>query len=90
MKITYDPAKRDKTLEEQGLDFLRAPEIFASEQYTCQDERKDYGEPRFITVGMLEGRMMVLVWTPRGNTQHIISLRKANEREQARYHIHLG
>jgi uncharacterized DUF497 family protein len=89
MKITYTPAKRDKTLDERGLDFLRAPEVFASEQYTRQDERQDYGEPRFITIGKLDGRMVVLVWTPRGDARHIISLRKANEREQARYQTYL-
>ncbi|MBF0283143.1 MAG: BrnT family toxin [Magnetococcales bacterium] len=90
MKITYDPAKRDKTLAERGLDFLRAPEVFAGEQYTRQDDRRDYGEPRFITMGTLDGRMVALVWTPRGQARHIISLRKANERERIRYQAHLG
>ncbi|MBF0153628.1 MAG: BrnT family toxin [Magnetococcales bacterium] len=89
MRITYDPTKRDWTLAKRGLDFLRAPEVFAGEQYTRQDVREDYGEPRFITVGILDERMVVLVWTPRGNARHIISLRKANEREQARYRSHL-
>ena len=90
MKISYDPAKRDKTLAERQLDFIRAPEVFTGEQYTRQDKRKDYGEPRFITIGTLDGRMVVLVWTPRGNARHIISLRKANEREQVRYRTCLG
>ncbi|MBF0341513.1 MAG: BrnT family toxin [Magnetococcales bacterium] len=89
MKITYDPAKRDKTLDERGLDFLCAPKVFASEHYTRQDERKDYGEPRFITIGLLDKRMVVMVWTPRDSARHIISLRKANEREQARYQAYL-
>ena len=84
MKISYDPVKRDKTFAERKLDFMRAPEIFANEQYTRQDDREDYGELRFITFGTLDGRLVVLVWTPRGDTRHIISLRKANEREQTR------
>ncbi|SEG35954.1 hypothetical protein SAMN05216242_1631, partial [Thauera chlorobenzoica] len=47
--------------------------------------REDYSEPRHITVGKLDGRMVVMVWTPRGEARRIISMRKANEREQARY-----
>jgi uncharacterized protein len=47
--------------------------------------RKDYGEPRFITIGSLDGRMVVSVWTPRGAVRRIISLRKANDREKALY-----
>ena len=59
-------------------------------QFTLADERRDYKEPRFITVGKLNGRMVVVVWTPRGNSRRIISMRKCNEREQARYQERLG
>ena len=52
---------------------------------TIEDDRKDYGEDRFITIGFLDGRMVVLVWTPRNDTLRIISMRKANEREQTLY-----
>ena len=54
------------------------------------DDRFDYGEPRFITVGLLGARMVVVVWTPRGADRHVISTRKANEREQRRYGQQLG
>jgi hypothetical protein len=47
-------------------------------------------EERFITVGPLDGRMVLLVWTPRGDARGIISMRKADEREQARYTHRLG
>ena len=63
----------------------RADEIFAGATLTIADNRKDYGEPRFITVGRLDGRMVVTVWTPRGAARRIISLRKANDRERALY-----
>ncbi|MHB8266065.1 MAG: BrnT family toxin [Acidithiobacillus ferrivorans] len=90
MKITYDPAKRQKTLEERGLDFEEAPLVFAGKHFTCEDDRKDYGEVRLITAGMLRERMVVMVWTPRNiDDRHIISMRKANEREQAKYAQHL-
>ena len=63
----------------------RAAEIFAGATLTIADDRKDYGEPRFITIGRLDGRMVVSVWTPRGAARRLISLRKANDREQALY-----
>jgi uncharacterized protein len=82
MEITYDLTKRDKTLVERGIDFADAIEVFAGTSFDFQDDRKDYGEIRIITIGHLCNRMMVVVWTPRGNARHIISMRKANEREQ--------
>ena len=63
----------------------RAAEIFAGATLTVRDDRKDYGETRQITIGFLDGRMVVMVWTPRGTACRIISLRKANEREQEAY-----
>ena len=86
MKITYDPSKRQKTLEERGLDFEDAPLVFAGKHFTREDDRKDCGEVRFVTVGMLRERMVIMVWTPRNvDDRHIISMRKANEREKAQY-----
>ena len=55
-----------------------------------EDARFDYGEPRFTTVGVLDGRMVIVVWTPRGEVRRIISMRKANEREIARFAQALG
>ena len=85
MAIAYDPAKRDWTLRERGLDFEHAEAVFAGPTFDRLDDRRDYGERRVITFGMLQDRMVVLVWTPRGGARHIISMRKANEREQAHY-----
>ncbi len=90
MRIDFDPAKRDLTLAERNLDFARAGEIFAGHHFTALDERQGYSEDRYITVGLLDGRMVVMVWTPRGEVRRIISMRKANEREQARYAQKLG
>ena len=63
----------------------RAGEVFAGSALTVEDDRRDYGEDRFITIGFLDGAMVVLVWTPRGGADRIISMRKANERERALY-----
>jgi len=62
-----------------------AREVFEGSTLTVEDDRQDYGETRFITIGHLAGRMVVLVWTPRGAVRRIISMRKANAREQALY-----
>jgi uncharacterized DUF497 family protein len=83
--IEFDPVKRWTTLDRRGLDMARADEIFDGSVITVLDQRMDYGEPRFISVGRLDGRIVVLVWTPRGADRRVISLRKANEREQAAY-----
>ena len=84
MRITFDPAKRKKTLAERGLDFADAALVFAGVTLEMEDIRKDYGEPRIICYGLLEGRMVVVGYTPRGANRHVFSMRKANEREQAR------
>ena len=90
MEIDCDPDKRDKAMTERGLEFARAGEVFAAHHFTAEDLRDDYSEPRYITAGKLDGRMVVLVWTPRGEARRIISMRKANEREQSRYAQLLG
>jgi uncharacterized DUF497 family protein len=85
VKVSFDPAKRAWTLQERGLDFEQAVTVFESITIDIPDLRHDYGEPRFNSVGHLLGRMVIVCWTPRGDMRHIISMRKANEREKARY-----
>ncbi|TAM59751.1 MAG: BrnT family toxin [Rhodanobacter sp.] len=84
MRISYDPSKRQKTLDERGLDFEDAVLVFAGLTFEVEDTRQDYGETRMICFGHLAGRMVVVGYTPRGAVRHIFSMRKANEREQAR------
>lgn len=90
VRITFDPAKRARTLAERGLDFADAARVFAGLHATLPDDRRDYGEPRFISAGMLDGRLAVLVWTPRGNARRVISMRHAHANEEARWRRHLG
>jgi uncharacterized protein len=85
MAITYDPAKRSWTLANRGLDFAHAADVFAGPTLHSPDLRADYGEARISTVGFLRGRMVIVVWTPRGGAQHVISMRKCNAKEQRRY-----
>ena len=67
MRITFDPAKRDATVAERGLDFADAVEVFEGTTFSYPDERFDYGEERIVTAGRLRGRMVVVVWTRRGD-----------------------
>lgn len=84
MRITFDPIKREKALAERGLDFADAALVFEGVTLEVKDIRKEYGEVRIICYGMLAGRMVVVGYTPRGADRHVFSMRKANEREQAR------
>ena len=84
MRITYDPAKRQRTLDERGLDFEDALTDFSGVTFEVEDTRRDYGETRIICFGYLARRLVVVGYTPRGGERHIFSMRKANEREQAR------
>ncbi|WP_313872753.1 BrnT family toxin [Rugamonas sp. DEMB1] len=90
MRLTFDPAKREKTLAERGLEFVRAREVFEGVTVTSDVRRLDYGEHRRVTVGYLDGRVVVVVWTRRGQARRIISMRKANEREIAKFAQDLG
>jgi uncharacterized DUF497 family protein len=89
VKITYDPAKRARTLSERGLDFEDATKVFAGLTLTLPDERQDYGEIRYQTYGLLDDRLIMLVWTERGDARHIISMRKCNAREKALFQVRL-
>ena len=84
MRITFDPAKRERTLSERGLDFEDAATVFEGTTIEVEDTRKSYGEPRIICYGLIADRLVVVGYTPRGTTRHVFSMRKANNREKAR------
>lgn len=90
MKITFDPAKRLAALHDRGLNFADAAIVFAGPTITVQDTRRDYGETRLQTVGFLAGRMVMIVWTPRDEARHVISMRKCNDREKKIYQKRFG
>jgi len=90
VRITFDPAKRDRTLAERGLDFEDAAEVFEGTTVEVEDLRRNYGEKRILCFGQLSGRLVVVGYTPRGDTRHVFSMRKANDREQARLAPYFG
>ncbi|MBI4694147.1 MAG: BrnT family toxin [Gammaproteobacteria bacterium] len=81
---SFTAAKRERSLQDRGLDFEDAPEVFRGLTLEVDDLRKDYGERRVICLGMLQGRLVVVGYAPRGSSRHIFSMRKANGREKAR------
>ena len=83
MRITYDPAKRDSTLRERGLDMVDAAAVFDGPAVTIEDDRRDRGETRYIAASLLADRMVLPAWTPREGARRIISTRKANHHERA-------
>jgi uncharacterized protein len=86
VRISYDAAKRERTLEERGLDFEDAPELFAGFHLTARDLRRDYGEERRISIGAVGETAVVLVWAEReGGGRRIISMRKADRDERRDY-----
>jgi hypothetical protein len=90
MAIAWDEEKRRRTLAERGLDFADALQIFGGRSMTLPDEKRNYGEPRFITAGWLRGRFVILVWTPRDGDLRVISMRYGHADEEAYYEEQMG
>ena len=86
----WDDVKNQENLSKHGLSFADAEYVFAGPCVTFEDRRFDYGEERFITLGQLVGRIVVIAHTQRGQVTRIISMRKANKREQKTYQEQLG
>jgi uncharacterized DUF497 family protein len=85
MDISFDSAKSEKNLLARGISFELAAEFEWDSALLVEDLRKDYGERRFQALGLIGDRLHMMVFTPRANKAHVISLRKANKREVKRY-----
>ena len=81
----WDPDKETLNIEKRNLDFATASHIWDGSIVEKIDERRDYGETRIIATGEFDGRVLVVLYTWRGETRRIISARKANSREKRRY-----
>jgi hypothetical protein len=90
MKMEWDEEKCVENLEKHGLSFEDAWQVFSGDTITIPDDRYDYGEERLITLGRLAGRVVVVVHVSRGENTRIISMRKANAREQKIYQERLS
>ena len=85
MAVTYDPAKSERNEAERGLAFSLADGLDWSTALIVEDTRKAYGERRYQAMGMIGEDLHMLVFTPRDGGVHVISLRRANQRERTRY-----
>ena len=83
---TWDEAKRRNNLRVHGLDFEGCEAIWDNFTITREDIRRAYGEKRLVAFGLLEGEVVVMVYTERSTGPHIISLRRA-ERYVTRYYF---
>ena len=85
MKFEWDPDKNARNIKSRGLDFDLATAFEWHTALVIEDTRRDYGEPRLRAMGLIINRLYVLVFTPRGEFIRIISLRRANRREEKTY-----
>ena len=85
MNFEWDDAKRKLNVQKHGIDFINASKIFDGYTLTIKDDRYDYGETRFVTFGILEGRVVAVVHTENEDSIRIISIRKATKYEEKKY-----
>jgi uncharacterized protein len=82
MEAEWDDAKSAWNLRERGFDFAHAARIFERPVIEREDARQDYGEPRFVAIGTVDGEHLALVYTPRAGRVRIISARRASRKER--------
>jgi hypothetical protein len=85
-EIDYDEEKSERNLKMRGISFPYAARIFEGDIVAWPDRRYHYGEERYIAMGLVDGRVIVVVYTWRGHARRIISARKANRRERNVYY----
>lgn len=86
MQFEWDEQKNTLNIQKHGIDFSDTYELFEQPLLVLKDERKDYKEHRYIGIGYIQQRIMVLVFTrPKKDRVRVISLRKANKREQEKF-----
>lgn len=83
MRFTWSETKRSLNVAKHGFDLADAPRVFAGPTYTYEDDRFDYSEQRFVTLGLLDELVVSIVHTESPRLIRVISLRKATKHEQA-------
>lgn len=86
MQFEWDEQKRVQNIRKHGFDFRDAWKVFHSPMLVALDDREDYGEDRWIGIGMLKTQVVIVVYTePHENTIRIISVMKALTHERIKY-----
>ena len=82
MRFSWHEPRRQITLKRRGLDFAHAEQVFVGPTFTFEDDRKDYGEQRWVSLGLLREKVVVIVHTESEDEIRIISMREADKDEQ--------
>jgi uncharacterized DUF497 family protein len=85
VEFEWDEAKRRSNLRKHGIDFVGVEQLFEGVTVTILDDRADYGEERFVTFGLLDGRVVAVAHTEADKVIRIISVRKATKNEESGY-----
>jgi uncharacterized DUF497 family protein len=85
MRYEWDEAKRRINLTRQGIDFAELAPVFENAPVTIVDDRYDYGESRYWTLGLLNGRLISISHTWTEGVIRIISARRATRNEEIKY-----
>jgi uncharacterized DUF497 family protein len=85
MLLEYDPDKSARNVQERGIGFERFAELDWDTAISVDDSRRDYGERRMRVLGLIDGKLHAAVVTPRDDRIRVISLRRANKREERAY-----
>jgi uncharacterized protein len=85
MVIEFDPAKNRRNIALRGLAFDRVSDFDFDTALIVEDDRRDYGEVRYRAIGRMGADVVAVVFTMRGRTLRVISLRHANKKERETY-----
>lgn len=86
----WDEDKRSSNIEKHGIDFAEIAPIFTHPYVERIDNRQNYSETRMILLGIVDNRVLCLVYTIRDSVYRIISARRANQRERRKYYESLS
>jgi len=82
MRFSWHEPKRQTTLKKRGLDFAHAEQVFMGPTFTFEDDREDYGEQRWVSLGLLREKVVVIVHTESEDEIRVISMHEADKDEQ--------
>ena len=87
MDFEWDENKNQANIRDHGIDFNDAKNVFLDPfRIERIDDRKDYGEVRFQTIGIVDGRLLFVVYTYENGNIRLISARRAERHERRKYH----
>jgi uncharacterized DUF497 family protein len=89
MRFLWDEPKRQANLNKHGVDYTDAERVFAGPTFTFEDDREDYGEQRWVTLGLLGVKVVVIVHTETAEEIRVISMREADKDEQLLFFTNL-